>query len=78
MKAQCHFFYNDFCMNLKEKYFTQNNIHKVSKNFPREIEHLRKKHKINLKTKNIALLILDMQRYCNIYGDGPQVVGVRV
>jgi len=50
-------------MNLKEKYFTQNNIYKVSKNFLREIEHLRKKHKINLKTKNIALLILDMQKY---------------
>jgi len=50
-------------MNLKEKYFTQNNIHKVSKNFLREIEHLRKKHKIHFKTKNIALLILDMQKY---------------
>jgi len=50
-------------MNLKEKYFEKKNIYKTSKSFLKEIEHLRKKHKINLKTKNIALLILDMQRY---------------
>ncbi len=48
---------------LKEKYFTKNNIDEVSQNFIKEIKFLRKKHKIKIKKKKIALLILDMQEY---------------
>ncbi|MFH2034995.1 MAG: isochorismatase family cysteine hydrolase [Candidatus Zixiibacteriota bacterium] len=48
---------------MKTKYYTINNIDKQARAYIDELASFRKYHSIDLKRKNIALLVIDMQKY---------------